>query len=182
MTPGGVRAADGTERPADVLMLATGFASHGFTAPMEIVGSGGRTLAEEWAGVPRAYLGVSVPGFPEHVSALRPEHQRRQRLGHLHDRGRGRARHRRRSHSSSAPTRDGSSSDARRPRPSTASCAPRCAGRSGTPAARTGTSTRTATTRASGRGYGAPIAAGRRRSEPGDYQVGAPAPAADRAA
>jgi cation diffusion facilitator CzcD-associated flavoprotein CzcO len=64
VTPGGVRTADGTERPADALVLATGFASHGFTAPMEIVGSGGRTLAEEWAGVPRAYLGVSVPGFP----------------------------------------------------------------------------------------------------------------------
>jgi cation diffusion facilitator CzcD-associated flavoprotein CzcO len=64
VTPGGVRAADGTERPADVLVLATGFASHGFTAQMEIVGSGGRTLADEWAGVPRAYLGVSVPNFP----------------------------------------------------------------------------------------------------------------------
>ena len=25
---------------------------------------GGRTLAEEWADVPRAYLGVTVPGFP----------------------------------------------------------------------------------------------------------------------
>jgi cation diffusion facilitator CzcD-associated flavoprotein CzcO len=64
VTAGGVRTADGTERPADVLVLGTGFASHGFTAPMEIVGSGGRTLAEEWAGVPRAYLGVSVPSFP----------------------------------------------------------------------------------------------------------------------
>ena len=64
VTPSGLRSADGTERPADVLVLATGFASHGFTAPMEIVGAGGRTLEEEWAGVPRAYLGVSVAGFP----------------------------------------------------------------------------------------------------------------------
>jgi cation diffusion facilitator CzcD-associated flavoprotein CzcO len=64
VTPGGVRTADGTERAADVLVLATGFASHAFTAPMEIVGAGGRTLADEWAGVPRAYLGVSVPSFP----------------------------------------------------------------------------------------------------------------------
>jgi cation diffusion facilitator CzcD-associated flavoprotein CzcO len=31
---------------------------------MQVVGVGGRTLAEEWAGLPRAYLGVSVPGFP----------------------------------------------------------------------------------------------------------------------
>ncbi len=64
VTPWGLRTADGTERPADVLVLATGFQSHGFTAPMEVVGAGGRTLAEDWAGVPRAYLGISVPGFP----------------------------------------------------------------------------------------------------------------------
>jgi cation diffusion facilitator CzcD-associated flavoprotein CzcO len=31
---------------------------------MEIVGAGGRTLSEEWAEVARAYLGMSVPGFP----------------------------------------------------------------------------------------------------------------------
>jgi cation diffusion facilitator CzcD-associated flavoprotein CzcO len=64
VTAAGVRAKDGTERPADVLVLATGFKTHGFVAPMEIIGSAGRTLAEEWAPVPRAYLGTSVPGFP----------------------------------------------------------------------------------------------------------------------
>jgi cation diffusion facilitator CzcD-associated flavoprotein CzcO len=64
ITPAGVRTADGTERPADVLILATGFRTHGFVAPMEITGARGRTLAETWADVPRAYLGMSVPGFP----------------------------------------------------------------------------------------------------------------------
>jgi len=64
VTETGVRTEDGIERPADVLVLATGFRSHGFVAPMEIVGSDGRVLAEEWADVPRAYLGMSVPGFP----------------------------------------------------------------------------------------------------------------------
>ena len=64
VTPGGVRTRDGTERPADVIVLATGFKSHAFVAPMEITGSGGRSLAEEWGAVPRAYLGMSVPGFP----------------------------------------------------------------------------------------------------------------------
>jgi hypothetical protein len=29
-----------------------------------VVGVGGRTLAEEWADLARAYLGLSVPGFP----------------------------------------------------------------------------------------------------------------------
>jgi cation diffusion facilitator CzcD-associated flavoprotein CzcO len=60
----GVRVKDGGERPADVLVLATGFKTHGFVAPMEIIGTAGRTLAEEWARVPHAYLGMSVAGFP----------------------------------------------------------------------------------------------------------------------
>jgi cation diffusion facilitator CzcD-associated flavoprotein CzcO len=64
VTEAGIRTEDGRERPADVLVLATGFQSHGFVAPMEVVGEGGRTLAEEWAEVPRAYLGLSVAGFP----------------------------------------------------------------------------------------------------------------------
>jgi cation diffusion facilitator CzcD-associated flavoprotein CzcO len=64
VTPSGIRDATGTERPADAIVLATGFASHDFVAPMEIAGRGGRTLAEEWGGVARAYLGLSVPGFP----------------------------------------------------------------------------------------------------------------------
>jgi cation diffusion facilitator CzcD-associated flavoprotein CzcO len=64
VTPDGLRTEDGAERPADVLVLATGFESHAFVAPMEIAGRDGRTLAQEWAGVPRAYLGLTVPGFP----------------------------------------------------------------------------------------------------------------------
>jgi cation diffusion facilitator CzcD-associated flavoprotein CzcO len=64
ITPNGIRSADGTERAADVLVLATGFKTHGFVAPMEVVGAEGRTLAQAWADVPRAYLGLTVPGFP----------------------------------------------------------------------------------------------------------------------
>jgi len=55
--------AGGVERPADVLVLATGFKTHGFVAPMDITGPRG-TLAQAWGAVPRAYLGVTVPGFP----------------------------------------------------------------------------------------------------------------------
>jgi cation diffusion facilitator CzcD-associated flavoprotein CzcO len=64
VTSSGVRTSDGNERPADVLVLATGFRTHGFVAPMEIAGAHGRTLAQEWSHVPRAYLGMSVPSFP----------------------------------------------------------------------------------------------------------------------
>jgi hypothetical protein len=64
ITPAGIRTADGAERRYDVLVLATGFKSHGFVAPMEVLGEQSRSLNEEWARVPRAYLGMSVPGFP----------------------------------------------------------------------------------------------------------------------
>jgi cation diffusion facilitator CzcD-associated flavoprotein CzcO len=64
VTATGIRTADGAERPADLIVLATGFKTHGFVAPMEIVGAGGTTLAQEWGDVPRAYLGLSVPRFP----------------------------------------------------------------------------------------------------------------------
>ncbi len=62
--PNGIRTEDGTERPADVLLLATGFKTHGFVAPMEVLGGEGRSLAEEWTPTPHAYLGMSVPDFP----------------------------------------------------------------------------------------------------------------------
>jgi cation diffusion facilitator CzcD-associated flavoprotein CzcO len=64
VTPKGIRAEDGTERAVDVIVWATGFKAHGFVAPMEIVGAGGHRLADEWAQVPRAYLGLTVPRFP----------------------------------------------------------------------------------------------------------------------
>jgi cation diffusion facilitator CzcD-associated flavoprotein CzcO len=64
ITPAGIRSADGVERAYDAIVLATGFATHGFVAPMEITGAGGRSLTEAWADVPRAYLGLSVPDFP----------------------------------------------------------------------------------------------------------------------
>lgn len=64
VTPGGIRTDDGVEHPADAIIWATGFKTHGFVAPMQISGTGGVTLVEHWADVPGAYLGLSVPGFP----------------------------------------------------------------------------------------------------------------------
>ena len=64
VTPTGVRTEDGAERPHDVLVLATGFRSHAFVAPMEITGEEERSLSDAWADVAKAYLSLSVPGFP----------------------------------------------------------------------------------------------------------------------
>ncbi|HWU32594.1 MAG TPA: NAD(P)/FAD-dependent oxidoreductase, partial [Marmoricola sp.] len=63
VVPDGIVTADGEHHRLDVLVLATGFKSHEFVAPMEITGPAGR-LRDSWAGVPKAYLGMSVPNFP----------------------------------------------------------------------------------------------------------------------
>jgi 4-hydroxyacetophenone monooxygenase len=64
ITPDGVRTVDGEERPADVLIYGTGFSASDFVAPMRVFGSGGTELNQEWGGDARAYLGITVPGFP----------------------------------------------------------------------------------------------------------------------
>ena len=64
ITPHGVRTADGEEHPADVLIYGTGFSASDFVAPMRVFGSGGVELSEEWGGDAQAYLGMTVPGFP----------------------------------------------------------------------------------------------------------------------
>ena len=55
---------DGRRLPVDCLILATGFQSTAFLAPMTIVGRGGRSLHDVWRGHARAYLGLTVAGFP----------------------------------------------------------------------------------------------------------------------
>src|SRR5262249_54095882 len=49
---------DGRRLDVDALVLATGFATTAFLAPMRIEGTGGVTLDEAWQGHARAYLGL----------------------------------------------------------------------------------------------------------------------------
>ena len=64
VTETGVVDADGVEHPADVLIMATGFQPANYLAHLRVVGRRGRTLHEYWAGEPRAFLGITVPEFP----------------------------------------------------------------------------------------------------------------------
>lgn len=64
ITAHGVRTVDGEEHPADVLIYGTGFSASDFVAPMRVFGAGGVELSEEWGGDAQAYLGITVPGFP----------------------------------------------------------------------------------------------------------------------
>lgn len=56
---------DGNTIPVDIIVFATGFDVARMIGSLQIVGRDGRNLGEEWgAEDPRAYLGVTVPGYP----------------------------------------------------------------------------------------------------------------------
>jgi 4-hydroxyacetophenone monooxygenase len=56
---------DGTEHKVDVIIMATGFHASKMLWPMDIKGRGGRSIRDAWGDDdPRAYLGITVPGFP----------------------------------------------------------------------------------------------------------------------
>ena len=64
ITERGIMTADGREIAVDVIVHATGFEASRFLMPMQITGRGGRDLHEQWDGDARAYLGMTIPGFP----------------------------------------------------------------------------------------------------------------------
>ena len=47
-----------------MIIYGTGFQASKFLTPMTVNGRGGVDLHEQWAGDARAYLGITVPGFP----------------------------------------------------------------------------------------------------------------------
>ncbi|MEV0994804.1 NAD(P)/FAD-dependent oxidoreductase [Nonomuraea sp. NPDC050202] len=63
VTPKGIETTEGPYE-VDTIVYATGFKSTEFLVPMEVVGREGRSLEERWADGAEAYLGISVPGFP----------------------------------------------------------------------------------------------------------------------
>jgi cation diffusion facilitator CzcD-associated flavoprotein CzcO len=64
LTETGIVSEDGGHRTVDVLVMATGFQAQDYLASLRVKGTGGRDLHEVWAGEPRAFLGITVPGFP----------------------------------------------------------------------------------------------------------------------
>jgi 4-hydroxyacetophenone monooxygenase len=65
IAPEGVVTSAGNSHHLDVIILATGFDVTQMAARLNITGRGGVDLHEAWSGEnPHAYLGISVPGFP----------------------------------------------------------------------------------------------------------------------
>lgn len=61
---GGVITESGARYDVDTIIVATGFDTTNFLAPVTITGVGGRTLDTDWSSGARAYQGIAVPGYP----------------------------------------------------------------------------------------------------------------------
>ncbi|MBE8221066.1 MAG: NAD(P)/FAD-dependent oxidoreductase [Alphaproteobacteria bacterium] len=60
----GIRTDDGETHAFDVIIYGTGFASTEFLAPMQVVGTKGADLNKQWHEGAEAYLGITMPHFP----------------------------------------------------------------------------------------------------------------------
>ncbi|MBP2187906.1 flavin-containing monooxygenase [Nocardia goodfellowii] len=70
--PRGIVTADGTLHELDVIVLATGFDPRSYMRPMNLIGTHGRTIHEEWESGPNAFETVALPGFPNVFLMLGP--------------------------------------------------------------------------------------------------------------
>jgi 4-hydroxyacetophenone monooxygenase len=72
-TRDGILTKDGKERPFDITVVATGFKVTEMAARLDITGRDGRNLRDKWADDnPTAYLGLTVPEFPNFFCMLGP--------------------------------------------------------------------------------------------------------------
>ena len=73
ITRDGIVGADGKLHPADVIVVSTGFKVSEMAAKLHITGRDGKTLADAWSNDnPTAYLGLTVPDFPNLFLMLGP--------------------------------------------------------------------------------------------------------------
>ncbi|MCW3016139.1 MAG: monooxygenase [Solirubrobacterales bacterium] len=64
VVPHGIVTADGTTHPVDTIIYGTGFTATELLAPMTLTGRAGVTLEAAWADGAEAYLGMTIPAFP----------------------------------------------------------------------------------------------------------------------
>jgi 4-hydroxyacetophenone monooxygenase len=77
-TETGLVTKDGTLRVCDILVCAAGFAVTKYMAPAEYVGRDGATFEDVWSkDGPRAYLGLTTPGYPNFFLFFGPNSQGR---------------------------------------------------------------------------------------------------------
>ena len=64
ITPRGIVTEDGVTHDVDIIVYATGFRHTDVLWPLKVVGRNGIDLRSMWGSRPYAYLGITVPGFP----------------------------------------------------------------------------------------------------------------------
>jgi cation diffusion facilitator CzcD-associated flavoprotein CzcO len=64
IAPEGIVTTEGTLHELDCIIWATGFKTNDFMLPMEVTGTSGSSLRDAWANGARAYLGMTIPHFP----------------------------------------------------------------------------------------------------------------------
>lgn len=64
IVPAGVQMADGTLHELDTLVYATGFDTHAYMRPMNVIGLNQTKIDEVWRGRIFSYRGVALPDFP----------------------------------------------------------------------------------------------------------------------
>ncbi len=63
-TEHGLRTADGADHRFDTVIYGTGFHAADYLRSLEVYGTGGRRLRDDWRDGAEAYLGTVVPGYP----------------------------------------------------------------------------------------------------------------------
>lgn len=64
ITPSGIGCADGNNHEFDVIVYGTGFHASKFLFPIKVRGANGSSLQNAWKDGARAYLGMTIPQFP----------------------------------------------------------------------------------------------------------------------
>ncbi|WP_232066637.1 flavin-containing monooxygenase [Mycobacterium parmense] len=64
LTEWGLRTVEGAEHRVDTIIYGTGFKAADYLASIDVFGSGGRHLRDDWSEGAEAYLGTLVAGYP----------------------------------------------------------------------------------------------------------------------
>ena len=64
ITETGLRTADGEQHDVDTIIYGTGFKANEYLTTVDIIGRDGRRLHDDWRDGAEAYLGITVPGYP----------------------------------------------------------------------------------------------------------------------
>lgn len=72
LTERGVRTVDGVEHRVDTVIYGTGFTAADYLASIDVYGSGGRHLREDWSGGAEAHLGTLIAGYPNFFTLYGP--------------------------------------------------------------------------------------------------------------